>query len=108
MKKKIQFFKDCGIGFVIVLVFLIGTLVFSNQNNINGSVNFIAIISPLLFIPLFIFVLQDKSINCSDEGERSSRSNKIGLYKKDTCILSVGTMLLVTLIVSMIVLYYGW
>jgi len=108
MKRKSKFFKRCFIGFIVVLVFLVGTLFISSQNSIYGSVNLIALISPLLFIPLLIYVLQDKGISCSDGNNKSKKVIKIGLYEQNTCILSVGSMLIFILIVSMFVLYYGW
>jgi hypothetical protein len=107
MKKKRQFFKDCGIGSGIALVLLFGTIMISRARGIGGYINPLSFVFPLLFIPLLVSVFHDKRYNCV-EIKGKKKSSEIPFYKKDTCILVIGTMLTITLIVSMIVLYYGW
>jgi len=108
MKKKIQFFKDCGVGIVTVLFLLVGTLLFKNMHGYNGPINVLAFIFPLFFIPLLVSVFHDTRYKQTNSKESSKNLAVKPVYKKDTCILVIGTMLTITLIVSMIVLYYGW
>lgn len=108
MKNKVQFLKSCGIGFTIVLALLLGTILIRNSNELSAYNNPLAFLAPLLFIPLLISVFYDMRYNCVDtKGEKKPKTELV-LYKKNTCLVIVGTMLTITLIVSMIVLYYGW
>lgn len=107
MKKNVQFFKDCGVGFVLVLVLLFGTVIVRNTQGISGNINLLAFIFPLLFVPLLVSVFHDSSYNHMGKGKKDNQG-ETPVYKKDTCITLVGLMLLLNLIVSMIVLYYAW
>lgn len=106
MKKRIQFFKDCSVGFILVLVLLFGTVVVRTSQGISGDINFLAFIFPLLFIPLLVSIFYDSKYDSLKE--KKSKKNEEIVYKKDTCIAVVSLMLLLNLIVSMIVLYYAW
>ncbi|MDH5533247.1 MAG: hypothetical protein OEX81_02345 [Candidatus Pacebacteria bacterium] len=108
MKNKGQFYKNCGVGFVIIFIVLFGTLFIRNARGLVGYNNPIAFIAPLLFIPLLVSVFHDSRYNCASPPEKNKSSKVKPVYKKDTCVVVVGIMLTITLIVSMIVLYYGW
>jgi hypothetical protein len=110
MKNKVRFLKGCGAGSIVVLILLIGTLLIRNSRGLEGYINPLAIIAPLLFIPLLVSVFHDGRYGCKSEAplKVESKKNKNVFLSRNRCVSIVGLLLLMTLIVSMIVLYYSW
>jgi uncharacterized membrane protein len=103
MKKKLPFLRDCGIGAVMVSILLFGGMALGSYHGIARNFSPVALIAPYLFIPLLVSVLYDSRYLCKNY-EESKEKHK----EKHKCLSRVGVLFFLTLITSIIVLYYGW